>query len=158
MSQNGGAPLSERQRAVLSAIIDYRKATGEVPALMYLARRLSLHHSTVQQHVAELHRKGFLRAAVPGPPLRQLQPLPIPERDEDDQVETAAPATVEQRSVTAPGLAEPAAVELRTMPGQSRPSSVIVRTRTRTRRMEVLREGGPDDRITGFEITEEVEE
>jgi SOS-response transcriptional repressor LexA len=153
MTRDAAAPLTDRQRAVLSSIIDYRKATGEVPSLMYLARKLSLHHSTVQQHVSELHRKGFLRAAVPGPPLRQLQPLPIPARDEDD----GPPATVEERTVTAPTLSEPARVEIRTLPGQSRASSVIVRTPTRTRRFAVLREGGPDGPITGFEVTEEVE-
>jgi hypothetical protein len=49
-------------------------------------------------------------------------------------------------------------VELRTLPGQSRPSTVILRTRTRTRWMDLVRDGGPDGPITGFKITEEVEE
>lgn len=157
MSQGGGVPLTDRQRAVLSAIIEYRKTTGEVPALMYLARRLSLHHSTVQQHVSELHRKGFLRAAVPGPPLRQLQPLPIPERDEDDAKDAEPGPTIERRTLTSPALSEPVRVELRTLPGQSKPSAVVVRTKTRTRWMDVVRDGGPDGPITGFKVVEEVE-
>jgi hypothetical protein len=156
MKESAAAPLSERQRAVLSEIATFRRPHGYDCTVGHLAKVLACHHSTIQQHLDGAHRKGFLRAPVPGPLLHPLPPLPalpIPTRDEDD----GPAATVEERSVTAPGLSSPAAIEVRTLPGQSRPSSVIVRTLTRTRRFDVLREGGPDGRITGFEITEEVE-
>jgi hypothetical protein len=156
MSQSSDAPLSERQRAVLSEIAGFRRANGYDCTVTHLAKRLGCHHSTIQQHLDYAHRKGYLRAPVPGPLVRPLPPmpaLPIPPRDEDD----GPSATIEERTVTAPGLPEPARLELRTLSGQSRPSTVIVRTRTRTRRMDVLREGGPDGPITGFEVVEEVE-
>lgn len=61
-----GAPLAPRQEAVLRLISDYRAATGETPTTSFLARRLNLHHATVQEHLARLHRKGWLRSPTPG--------------------------------------------------------------------------------------------
>lgn len=70
--------LPDRQRAVLVEIIRYYQATGEVPTQRYLARRLSIHFTTVRDHLQALHRKGWLPAPVPG------LVLPIPPRDEDE--------------------------------------------------------------------------
>jgi SOS-response transcriptional repressor LexA len=58
-------PLTERQRAVLACIARVYEATGEPPSIRYISRRLSLHLSTVQEHLEALHRKGWLRS--PGP-------------------------------------------------------------------------------------------
>ena len=54
--------LTSRQTVILSAIDEYCAATGEPCPSRYLARRLSSHHSTIQEHVASLYRKGWLRA------------------------------------------------------------------------------------------------
>lgn len=59
------AALSPRQRAVLNVIARYRAATGEACSVPYIARQLDLHHSTVQDHIEALYRKGWLRS--PGP-------------------------------------------------------------------------------------------
>lgn len=56
---------SPRQRAVLNVIAQYRAATGEACSVLYIARRLNIHHSTVQDHIEALYRKGWLRS--PGP-------------------------------------------------------------------------------------------
>lgn len=65
-------PLTDRQAAILSAVDRYFDATGEPCPGSYLARRLRLHHSTIQEHLQRLHRKGWLRApnapAVPSRP------------------------------------------------------------------------------------------
>ena len=55
-------PLTDRQRVVLAEISRYHIATGEPCPMSYLARKLSLHHSTVAQHVDYLRRKGALRS------------------------------------------------------------------------------------------------
>jgi DNA-binding transcriptional MocR family regulator len=138
---------------VLSLLDRYRKEATEIPNLSYLARYFRVHHSTMQEHLSELHRKGYLRAPVPGPPIREvpaLPPLPIPPRDEDD-------VHVEATRLAAPGARGPVTIEKRTLPGHTAPSVVVVRTRTRTRFMEVLRRGGDDGPITGFKVVEEVE-
>lgn len=158
--KQSGEPLSDRQRAVLSLLDRYRRTGTEVPTLSYLARHFGVHHSTMQEHLSELARKRYLRAPVPGPPIRELPPLPplpIPARDEEDLQLAAAAVTVEVSTVSAPGVAEPVTVEKRTRPGELNPSSVVVRTRTRTRFMEVVRAGGPGGPITGFRVVEEVE-
>lgn len=144
MSQSGAATLTDRQRAVLSAIRHYCGATGEVPTLSYLARRLNLDRSTVREHLEALHRKGFLRAPVPGPV--SIEPLPIPPRDEAED----APAPM---AAAAPAIALPpsVSVEKRSQPGETAPSSIVVRDGPRIRRMRVLRTGG---QITGFEVEE----
>ena len=87
MTETGAVPLTDRQRLVLCVIAMYVRVEGEVPSTMFIARRLSLHHSTVQQHLTAAHRKGFLSAPVPGPLVRPLPPLPvlpIPPLNEDD--------------------------------------------------------------------------
>ena len=56
------SPLTLRQQDVFTAISEYCRVTGEPCTANYLARRLGLHHSTVHEHLAALHRKGWLRA------------------------------------------------------------------------------------------------
>lgn len=64
--------LPGRQRMVLDAIIRYHRVTGEPCPASYLARRLSIHHSSVQRHLELLHRKGWLRGAnAPAMPRRR---------------------------------------------------------------------------------------
>lgn len=58
-------PLTERQRAVLAVIARYHAATGEACSVHFIARRLAIHHSTTQEHIEALHRKGWLRSATP---------------------------------------------------------------------------------------------
>ena len=58
-------PLSRRQRAVLRLIVLYYRTTGEAPTVCFLARRLQLHHSTVQEHILALHEKGWLLSPAP---------------------------------------------------------------------------------------------
>lgn len=161
--KQSGEPLSDRQRAVLSLLERFRREGAEVPTLSYLARHFRVHHSTMQEHLSEAHRKGYLRAPVPGPPIRELPalpampPLPIPTRDEDDVQTAAAAVTVEVSTLSVPGVAEPVRVEQRTQPGELKPSKVTVRTRTRVWNMDVRRAGGPEGPITGFRVVEEVE-
>lgn len=54
--------LTGRQRMVLDAIVRYYRGTGEACPASYIARNLSIHHSTAQRHIEVLHRKGWLRA------------------------------------------------------------------------------------------------
>lgn len=76
VSPDGAAPLhtlTTKQRALLIIIERYYKATGEACPGRYLARRLNVHHSTVQQQLAELHRKGWLRSpSAPSAPARDV--------------------------------------------------------------------------------------
>jgi Mn-dependent DtxR family transcriptional regulator len=58
-------PLAERQRAVMRVIATYHEATEEYPSARYIARRLGVHLSTVQEHLVALTRKGWLRAPQP---------------------------------------------------------------------------------------------
>ena len=58
--------LTDRQRAIVVMIRRYFRATGEACPASFIARRLGLHHSTVQEHLSALHRKGILRG--PNPP------------------------------------------------------------------------------------------
>lgn len=144
MAESGAAQLTDRQRAVLSAIRHYCRETGEVPTISYLARRLGLDRSTVREHLEALHRKGFLRAPAPGPV--SSEPLPIPPRDEPE--DAAAPIVAVASAVTLPPSVS---VEKRSQPGETAPSSIVVKDGTRIRRMRVLRTGG---QITGFEVEE----
>jgi DNA-binding IclR family transcriptional regulator len=52
--------LTTKQRAVLEVIDAYQRATGEPCSASLLARRLRVHHSTIQGHLSALHRKGWL--------------------------------------------------------------------------------------------------
>jgi DNA-binding MarR family transcriptional regulator len=54
--------LTTQQRRIIEAIDAYHRATGEPCPPSYLARRLRLHHSTMQEHLVALHRKGWLKA------------------------------------------------------------------------------------------------
>jgi Mn-dependent DtxR family transcriptional regulator len=54
------ATLTTKQRAVLEVIGAYQRATGEPCSASLLARRLRVHHSTIQGHLSALHRKGWL--------------------------------------------------------------------------------------------------
>jgi hypothetical protein len=54
--------LTTKQRQIVEAIDEYQRATSEPCPPAYLARRLRLHHSTMQEHFLALHRKGWLRA------------------------------------------------------------------------------------------------
>ncbi|HVJ24107.1 MAG TPA: hypothetical protein VM756_09250 [Burkholderiales bacterium] len=54
--------LTTQQRRVLEAIDDYWRVTGEPCPGALLARRFSLHQSTIQKHLDSLHRRGWLRS------------------------------------------------------------------------------------------------
>ncbi len=56
--------LPTQQRAILEIVTQYYRLTGEACSASYLARRLRLHHSTIQQHLTVLHRKGWLVTAT----------------------------------------------------------------------------------------------
>ena len=58
--------LPTQQRRVLELIEAYGVATEQPCPSTVIARRLRLHHSTVQKHLIALHRKGWLRS--PGSP------------------------------------------------------------------------------------------
>ena len=55
--------LTERQSQVYAEIVKVHDVTGEGASVRYLARRLSLHHSTIQEHLAALRRKRWLRSS-----------------------------------------------------------------------------------------------
>lgn len=150
--KTSGEPLSDRQRAVLSLLDRYRREGAEVPSLSYLARYFRVHHSTMQEHLSELHRKRYLRAPVPGPPIRELPPLPplpIPARDEDDLA-----VAVEVSTMTV--LREPVTIEKVTRPGETAPSEFRVGVRNRTVRMKVVQRNAAGQ-IDELDITERVE-
>jgi Mn-dependent DtxR family transcriptional regulator len=58
-------PLADRQRDVLNTIVRFFVHTGEHPSVCYVARRLGIHHKTVQQHIEALYRKGYLSSPSP---------------------------------------------------------------------------------------------
>lgn len=66
--------LSTRQRVLLEIVIQYYRLTGEPCSASYLARRMHVHHSTVQEHLAVLHRKGWIVTAS-GPAVPRLDVL-----------------------------------------------------------------------------------
>jgi SOS-response transcriptional repressor LexA len=61
-------PLTTRQQEVFDKIARFTRATGEPCSASYLARQLNMHHSTVQEHITTLFRKGWLLG--PNPPAR----------------------------------------------------------------------------------------
>jgi len=73
--------LSVQQRRVLALIQAYHRVTREPCPGRYLARRLTLHISTIQQHLEVLHRKGHIRG--PNPP---AVPLDTRQRDGTDNL------------------------------------------------------------------------
>jgi DNA-binding NarL/FixJ family response regulator len=65
--------LSTRQRTVLTFIERYVEATGEACPASIIARKLALHHSTVQEHLRALFQKGWLRTPnAPAMPEREV--------------------------------------------------------------------------------------
>lgn len=63
--------LPTQQRVIVELVLQYHHVTGEPCSASHLARRLRLHHSTVQQHLRELYRKGWLTTAT-GPAIPRL--------------------------------------------------------------------------------------
>ena len=57
--------LTDRQREVYAEMVRYGKFAGEAPSVRFLARRLGLHWTTVQQHIEAIHHKGWLPAPRP---------------------------------------------------------------------------------------------
>lgn len=55
-------PLTDKQRVVLSFIVNYYAHTGEPCSVPYLARKLGLHRNTVMDHLRALRDKGSLPA------------------------------------------------------------------------------------------------
>jgi predicted ArsR family transcriptional regulator len=62
-----------QQRKVLLIIERYVDATGEACPASVIARKLQLHHSTVQEHLRALFTKGWLR--TPNAPARPHQDM-----------------------------------------------------------------------------------
>lgn len=60
--------LTDRQRQVLSEVERYVEFAGEAPSVRFLARRLSLHPTTVEDHLRAICRKGWLRTPRPSVP------------------------------------------------------------------------------------------
>lgn len=60
-------PLTPRQLEVLRLIqrTVERDPDRPPPSVPWLAMRLGLHHSVVQDHIAALYRKGYLRSPTP---------------------------------------------------------------------------------------------
>lgn len=84
---NSRGRLTTRERTVLELLTRYYQATGETCSVLYLARRLKLHHKTVQAHLDSLTAKGWIatpsgdgKRPVPGlipipPKIAGAQPL-----------------------------------------------------------------------------------
>lgn len=71
MNRESTIVLTGRQRMVLETVIRYYRATDEPCPASFVARRLSIHHSTAQEHFFALHRKGWLRTPnAPAVPTR----------------------------------------------------------------------------------------
>lgn len=56
-------PLSNREQDVYDLIVRYNRATGEDCPVAYVARKFDVHHSTIQQYIETIHRKGWLHTA-----------------------------------------------------------------------------------------------
>lgn len=67
LQQREPEELTHRQREVLAVCEAFFHATGEPCSVPYLARRLAVHHSTIQEHLEALHRKGWLQAPTTTP-------------------------------------------------------------------------------------------
>jgi Mn-dependent DtxR family transcriptional regulator len=65
MTANVVKPLTSRQRDVLRVIVRFTESTGEAPSARYVARRLGLHLTTVQEHLQAMHEKGWLSSPSP---------------------------------------------------------------------------------------------
>ena len=65
--------LTTQQRKIVEAIDAFNRVTGEACSATWLARRFTLHHSTVQEHLSALHRKGWLK--TPNAPASLRRPI-----------------------------------------------------------------------------------
>jgi hypothetical protein len=66
MDEHRTAPLSPRQRDVLRLLqAIMRAAPDRPPSVPYLAAKLHVHHSVVQDHLSALFRKGWLCSPTP---------------------------------------------------------------------------------------------
>lgn len=52
--------LTTKQRSIVETIDAFQRSTGEPCSANYLARRFSLHPTTVREHLSRLYRKGWL--------------------------------------------------------------------------------------------------
>lgn len=52
--------LPTKQRAIIETADAFERAAGEPCSASFLARRLRVHPSTIQEHLSALHRKGWL--------------------------------------------------------------------------------------------------
>ena len=68
-------PPSPQQRRVLDVVYRYFRGMGEPCSMRFIAERLRLHHSTVEEHVAGLRRKGWI---IPPTARRGFGSYPIP--------------------------------------------------------------------------------
>ena len=57
--------LTDRQRQVYTLIARYVEATGEPPSVSFLARKMSVHRTTIQFHLEAICRKGWLSSPRP---------------------------------------------------------------------------------------------
>lgn len=55
--------LPTKQRVILEIVLQYYRLTGEPCSASAVARRMGLHHKTVQEHFLKLYRHGWLRTA-----------------------------------------------------------------------------------------------
>jgi hypothetical protein len=68
--------LTEKQRDILAVIDHYVALTGEACPGSILARRFDRNHSTIDKHLATLHRKGWLLTShAPATPCREYVDL-----------------------------------------------------------------------------------
>lgn len=65
--------LTTKQRVILEAVEAFQRATGEACPVSLVARRLRVHHSTIQEHLTALYRKGWLR--TPNAPIILRRPI-----------------------------------------------------------------------------------
>jgi predicted ArsR family transcriptional regulator len=64
--------LPTKQRVILEIVIQYYRLTGEPCSASTIARRMSLHHKTVQEHFRKLHQHGWLTTAT-GPAIPRVR-------------------------------------------------------------------------------------
>lgn len=55
--------LPTKQRAILEIVIQYYRVTGEPCSASRIAKRMGLHHKTVQEHFRKLYQNGWLTTA-----------------------------------------------------------------------------------------------
>jgi DNA-binding NarL/FixJ family response regulator len=65
LTGDGPSPLTQRQQQVLQLMTRYGEQFDEAPSVSFIARRLQVHRTTVQDHLEAIHRKGWLPAPRP---------------------------------------------------------------------------------------------